>query len=162
MSLNAAFVNRLCWVMFKYWMSVSGVKSRNDLLDVLLSLSVSHMDVYFPVSTKSPLPPVHLCLRLCLSINVCLCASVFLCVFSPLFSFLCRSLCPYHWLSLSQPSVKTSQEHHSVNFFLCPLLCPLNWFKLASHSFFLLMIILAHSCWVILFLITTNKNLRRS
>lgn len=64
-------------------MSVSGVKSRNDLLDVLLSLSVSHMDVYFPVSTKSPLPPVHLCLRLCLSINVCLCASAFY-VFFPL------------------------------------------------------------------------------
>lgn len=58
----------------------------------------------------------------CLSLRVCL----FMC-FSPLYSFLfffCQSFRPCHWLSLSQPSVKTPQEHHSVKFFLCPLLCP--------------------------------------
>lgn len=147
--------------MFKYWMSVSGVKSRYDLLDVLLSLSVSHMDVYFPVSTKSPLPPVHLCLRLCLSINVCLCTFVFLCVFSPLSSLLCRSLCP----CLAVSTFGENFPGAPLGKFL-PLSSTLssptgsNW--LLTLSFFLVVIIPAHSRWVVLFLINTNKNLRRS
>lgn len=121
-------------------MSVSGVKSRYDHLDVLLSLSVSHMDVYFPVSTKPPLPPVHLCLCLCLSINVCLCASVFLCVFPPL-------LPPVPLLSIFVSlSLTLAVSTFGENSTGAPLgkVLPLsstfsspNWYKLASRSFFL-------------------------
>lgn len=110
---------------------------------------------------QTPLSPVHPCLRLCPSINVCLCASVFLCVLSPLSSLLfllCRSFCPCHWLLLSQPSVKTPQEHHSVKFLLCPLLCPPPPGQISFSLFLSCYGSSTHSRWIVLFLTSTTKN----
>ena len=92
----------------KGWEGGGGLLSSYVHLAVLPSLSVSHVDVFFPVSTKPPLScPVSVCRSL--SINVCLCLLPYLPPLPPrppLFFCLCLSSCRCHWLSLSPPSLK--------------------------------------------------------
>lgn len=123
-------------------------------------LSVSHVNVFFPVSTKPPLSCVCLCwpLCVCVCICVCACACVFLCLFSlpSPSSFLSRLLSRSFFLSLSLTLAvsifgETQQERQRVKSFLCPALscCLLfsitgsNW--LLSLSFFTVLVIHTHS-----------------
>lgn len=167
-----------------------GARSRYGHLAVLPSLSVSHVNVFFPVSTKPPLSLVCLVsvfVAFSFSINVCLCVclSVFLCVFSPspssLPSFLPSfpyfppassssvSFCLLLSLTLAVSTFgETPQEHHPVKFFHCPP-PPLHprpslsttgskW--LLALSFFVLLIICAHSRRIVLIvlLFTCHKK----
>lgn len=128
----------MCWVMF--WFRSLGLKADTTILMSFFPC-LYLIWMYISLFLSCPSLPLSLSLYQCLSLCVCL----FMCFFPSLLFFFCRSFRPCHWLSLSQPSVKTPQELHSVKFFSVLLFALRYRVKLASHSFFLGIIVHAHS-----------------